>query len=74
MNGFLLNTCTNILRSFTGTARSAIPAIAMDVDERKKPGLFAQCSFAIIRMADFTEEQAESVSSAFPSCPNFCQN
>lgn len=35
--------------------------VDMAVNEEKKPGLFAQCSFAIIRTAAFSEKDAESV-------------
>lgn len=37
----------------------------MDVDEeRKRQGLFAQCSFAIIRSAAFSDKDADSVGGA----------
>jgi hypothetical protein len=52
----LLNTCKGLIRSF-GTS----PSANMDVDSPKNKGLFAQCSFVIVRSATLPTEAAMQV-------------
>jgi hypothetical protein len=66
MTASFLKTCAGIFDSFLGnTTTSATNNRNMDTDmadvEEKKPGLFAQCHFAIIRTAAFSEKDAKSV-------------
>lgn len=54
----LLSTAKGLIRSFVGVD----PPTKMDVGEPlKEAGLFAQCSFAIIRTAGLDNEAAEAV-------------
>lgn len=54
----LLSTAKGLIRSFVGID----PPTEMDVEEPlKEAGLFAQCSFAIIRTAGLGNEAAEAV-------------
>jgi hypothetical protein len=53
----ILNTCKGLIRSFVGSSSPG----PMDLDNGKKPGLFAQCSFAIVRSASLTEQEADAV-------------
>lgn len=47
---------------------SPSPQLAMDLDNpQKKQGLFAQCSFAIVRNAGLKQDDAHSVSPVSPS-------
>jgi len=62
----LLNTAQGLIRSFVG----ADPLVEMGVEKCPKvPGLFAQCSFAIIRSATLTSEEAENVSEHWKQNP-----
>ena len=63
MTNSLFDTCAGIFRSSIGITASATTTMDADmaVNEDKKPGLFAQCSFAIIRTAAFSEKDAASV-------------
>jgi hypothetical protein len=66
MTASLLKTCAGIFNSFlgsTGGVTNGIPNMDTDMAdvEEKKPGLFAQCHFAIIRTAAFSEKDALSV-------------
>ncbi len=57
MTTSLLNTCKGLIRSFVGTSTSA----NMDVDTPKNKGLFAQCSFVIVRSATLPTETVMQV-------------
>ncbi len=57
MTTSLLNTCKGLIRSFVGTS----PSANMDVDTPKNKGLFAQCSFVIVRSATLPTEAAMQV-------------
>jgi hypothetical protein len=53
----LLDSCRGFIRNIVGQ-----PAPSdMEVDEPKKTGLFAQCSFIIVRSAKLTDTDAEKV-------------
>jgi hypothetical protein len=58
MSAFL-NSAKGLVRSFVGT----MPPAEMDVDEplQKKSGLFAQCSFVVVRSAKLGNDEAEKV-------------
>lgn len=58
MTTAIFDTCRSLIRSFVGTS----PADKMDVENPRRKGLFAQCTFALVRSAAFTAEDAESVS------------
>ncbi len=60
MTSSFVNTCKGLIRSLVGTS----PATNMENDAAKKAGLFANCSFAIIRTAAFSPKDAESVGGA----------
>ena len=63
MTNSLLNTCAGIFRSFVGNAEPAPSNMATDdAADEKKPGLFAQCTFALIRTATWPQQGAEIVS------------
>lgn len=53
----LLSTAKGLIRSIVGADLS----VEMDVDAPRKPGLFVQCSFAIICTAAFNNQEAEKV-------------
>jgi hypothetical protein len=56
----LLNTCSNLVRSFTSPNLKMPPPTdtdAMDVDTSPvRTGIFAQCSFVIIQSPDLSDE------------------
>jgi hypothetical protein len=54
-----LNSCKGLIRSFV--APSPMPRIEMEVDEPEKKGLFAPCSFLIVRSGGLTDDDAEKV-------------
>jgi len=52
---------TTLLVSFTSFISNFVSlSVPMDVDEAR-PGLFAQCSFVVVRSANLSEEQAQKV-------------
>ena len=55
----ILSSCKGLIRSFVGT----MPPAEMDVDEpqAKKTGLFAQCSFVVVRSPKLNDAEAEKV-------------
>jgi hypothetical protein len=61
MTSSFVNTCKGLIRSLVGTSS---PTNNMENDVSKKAGLFANCSFAIIRTAAFSPKDAESVRDA----------
>jgi hypothetical protein len=53
-----LNSCKGLIRSFVGT----VPIAEMEIDGPKKTGLFAQCSFVVVRGAKLNDNEAGKVS------------
>ncbi|KIV79382.1 hypothetical protein PV11_06945 [Exophiala sideris] len=59
MTTAIFDTCRSLIRSFVGTS----DPIEMDEEQPRRQGLFAQCTFAIVRSAAFTAKDAESLAS-----------
>lgn len=56
-----LTSCKTLIRSFVGTSSSPKMPAEMDVDAPPKSGLFAACSFVIVRHGEFDDKQAQEV-------------
>jgi hypothetical protein len=54
-----INSCRGLIRNFVGTMPPA--DMEMDIEDGGKKGLFAQCSFLVIRSAKLGEEEASQV-------------
>ncbi len=66
MTTSLLDTCASIFRGFIGTTTPATANMKMEDDKAaavdKKAGLFAQCSFALVRTAIWPQKEVDLVS------------